>query len=104
MIYWIANILIATSSILDLVAVYRQIKKTLKSGNSKDVSTGFYATKLLKDIVLAIGLIIYANWAGFISLVPGSIAYLIAYRIVITRKPSTWKPTKLERFIGGTWY
>ncbi len=101
MIYWIANILILISSCLDLLAVYRQIKKTLRTGDSTDVSTGFYATKLLKDIVLSIGLIIYANWAGFISLVPGTIAYLIAYRIVITRKPDTWEPTKLERIIRG---
>jgi len=101
MIYWIANVLIGISSVTDLLAVYRQINKTLKCKDSGDVSTGFYATKLLKDLILAVALIIYTNWAGLIALIPGFIAYIIAYRIVIKAKPKTWHPTKLEKVIGG---
>lgn len=95
----LANVLITASVILDLLAVVRQIQKVRRCHHSSDVSTAFCSTKVLKDFILSIGLFIYQNWAGFISLIPGAIAYIILYLYVIHYKPSSWKPNKIEKAI-----
>jgi len=99
MIYWVANIFIAASSLLDIYAVYRQNKKTSRCGHSDDVSTAFYGMKLLKDILAIVALTLYSNWAGLVLLIPGFIAYGITYGNVIKHKSDQWKPNKIESAI-----
>lgn len=99
MIWWIANVLIIFSAGLDVYAVYRQITKTLTCGDSSDVSTAFFSLKISKDIIGAIALFIYANWAGLCMLVPVFFSYIIAYIIIIRHKPREWKPNAIEAHI-----
>ena len=99
MLYWIANVLILGSAVLDIYAVYRQIHKTLVSGHSKDVSTAFFGTKVAKDLLGIVALVTYQNWAGLALLIPGFIAYLVAYVIIIKHKPDCWRPNRIEKCI-----
>lgn len=99
MVYWIANVLIFTSVLMDLYAVYRQVEKTLKCGSSKDVSTAFFGTKVSKDVVGSVAVILYQNWAGLALLIPGLIAYIIAYVIIIRHKPANWEAHGIERLL-----
>jgi hypothetical protein len=101
MMYWLATILIVLGTIIDLGAVYSQILKVHHCHDSSSVSTTFCFRKVFKDLLLAGGLIVFKNWAALLAAIPVAIGYILLYWIVVKNKPKEWKPTKLEKLIGG---
>lgn len=101
MIYWVANLLLSIATIADLYAVFKLINKINLTKSSGDISTSFCFYKLMKDILLIVGLSIYMNWVGVITVIPGFIGYSYLYYLVIKYKPEGWKPNRIETIIGG---
>lgn len=101
MIYWLGNLLLSIATFVDLYAVFKLINKIKSTKSSDDISTSFCFYKLVKDVLLMVGLSIYSNWVGVLTVIPGFIAYTYLYVLVIKYKPEGWVPSRFEAYIGG---
>jgi uncharacterized protein with PQ loop repeat len=81
---------IALSFILELLSYYKQIHKTLRVKNSKQVSSSAYEVKLLKYVITIVGLVIYANWVALGLEIAALVMCMIAFIIIIKYKPKNW--------------
>jgi putative methionine-R-sulfoxide reductase with GAF domain len=88
----LVGIVCATGSILfDLASYYRQIKKTLKTKHSGQVSSTAYILKLSHYLCSIVALVLFYNWVGFFMEMAALIACLFCFVIVVRCKPKNWK-------------
>ena len=91
MSYHTIGIICVTAALtLDTLSYWKQIKKTLKTKRSSQVSSSQYIYKICKAICAMLGLAIYSNWVGFGIEVAMLIVYAISLGIVCYYKPKTW--------------
>ncbi|MGH7974786.1 MAG: hypothetical protein ACREBR_04625 [bacterium] len=86
----IGFIFVFISVFFDLYAYWKQVDKTLREKESKDVSTSFYIMKITHYICSIIALTIFANYAGLIIEAAPLIFCLITLVIVARFKPKGW--------------
>lgn len=81
---------IAIALFLDSLSYYRQIKKTLRTKRSSQVSSTSFIYKMLKAKFSMVGLALYSNWIGFGMEVFMFAVYAISLGIIIKFKPKSW--------------
>ena len=76
---------------LDSLSYYRQIKKTLKTKRSSQVSSTSFIYKMFKAKFSMIGLALWSNWVGFGMEAFMFIVYAISLGVIAKFKPRGWK-------------
>ena len=77
--------------VFDLGSYWKQIRKTLRTKHSAQVSSSSYLSKITHYLCSLTALTIYCNWAGFAMEFAAFIAFLICFYLVILYKPKGWK-------------
>lgn len=88
--YHIATLAVAMALFLDTASYWRQIRKTIKTKKSSQVSSTAFLYKIAKALCAMVGLGIYVNWVGmgmegFMLLI-----YIISLAVIIKYKPKGW--------------
>lgn len=91
MIYNIATLCIAIALFLDTLSYWRQIKKTIKTKKSSQISTTSFLYKIAKALFALIGLGICTNWVGFTMECFMLLVYAVSLYIISLYKPRGWK-------------
>jgi hypothetical protein len=86
----IATLSVAVALCLDTASYWRQIKKTLKTKKSTQVSSTSFIYKILKAKFSMVGLALYGNWVGVGMEIFMLAVYSIALAVVIKFKPKNW--------------
>jgi uncharacterized protein with PQ loop repeat len=86
----IALICIGIALFLDSLSYYRQIRKTLKTKKSSQVSSTSFIYKILKAKFSIVGLIIYSNWIGVGMELFMLFVYIVSLLVIIKFKPKNW--------------
>jgi len=81
---------VAIAILLDTMSYWRQIKKTLRTKKSAQVSSTQYLYKIAKALCAMTGLAIYLNWVGFGIEAVMLLVYIISLVVVIKYKPKRW--------------
>lgn len=91
MIKLIGSALVFASVFFDLYSYWKQISKTLREKDSKDVSSSAYLMKIGHYICSTISLSIFANWVGFGMEFAAFLMCLVTLLLVAKYKPKGWK-------------
>jgi uncharacterized protein with PQ loop repeat len=91
MIYNIATLCIAIALFLDTLSYWRQIKKTIRTKKSSQISTTSFLYKIGKAAFALIGLGICTNWVGFTMECFMALVYIVSLYIISRYKPRGWK-------------
>lgn len=91
MIKMIGCILVSASVFFDIYSYWKQITKTLREKESKDVSTSAYLMKIVHYLCSIGALIIFMNWAGLVIETVPLVCCLIVLAVVAKYKPKNWK-------------
>ena len=86
-----ATIFVAVALYLDTLSYYRQIKKTLRTKKSGQVSSTSFLYKIAKALFALAGLAIYGNFVGVGMESFMLVVYLISLGVIIRFKPRGWK-------------
>jgi len=87
----IATICVIIALYLDTLSYYRQIKKTLRTKKSSQVSSTAFLYKIAKVLFAMVGLGIYHNWVGFGMEVFMLCVYILSLWVIVKYKPKGWK-------------
>lgn len=82
---------ITVALILEVGSYYKQIKKTLRTKKSSQVSSSAYMLKVVKYLITMVGLGIYVNWVGFFMEIVSLIACGVCLWLIVYYKPKGWK-------------
>jgi hypothetical protein len=85
-----ATIAVGIALWLDTASYYRQIKKTLRTKRSSQVSSTAFLYKIAKALFAMAGLAVYHNFIGFGMELFMLLVYGISLGIVIRYKPRSW--------------
>ena len=85
-----ATLAVGVALWLDTASYYRQIKKTLRTRKSSQVSSTSFLYKIAKALFALIGLAIYKNFVGVGMELFMLIVYLISLGVIIRFKPRNW--------------
>lgn len=88
--YHIATLCVAIALWLDCLSYWRQIKKTLKTRKSSQVSSTAFLYKITKAIAALVGLAIYKNFVGMGMEIFMLVIYIVSLCIIIKFKPKGW--------------
>lgn len=88
--YHLATLLVAVALWLDTASYVRQIKKTLKTKKSSQVSSTAFLYKIAKALCALVGLGIYLNWVGFVMELFMLLIYFVSLSIIMKYKPKGW--------------
>ena len=91
MIESIATLAIAFALLLDTASYFRQIKKTLRTKKSSQVSSTSFLYKIAKAICALVGLAIYKNFVGVGMELFMLAIYVVSLGIIIRYKPKGWR-------------
>jgi uncharacterized protein with PQ loop repeat len=86
-----ATLFVAVALYLDTLSYYRQIKKTLKTRKSNQVSSTSFLYKIAKALFALTGLAIYRNFIGVGMEVFMGLVYIVSLIIVCRYKPKQWR-------------
>jgi uncharacterized protein with PQ loop repeat len=89
--YWIASALVGIALFLDTASYWRQIRKTLKTKKSSQVSTTAFLYKIAKACCAITGLAICSNFVGLGMEVFMSVVYIVSLIIIAKYKPKGWR-------------
>lgn len=89
--FQIATICVAVALWLDTLSYYRQIRKTLKSKKSSQVSSTAFLYKIGKVAFAMAGLALCSNWVGLSMEAFMLIVYVVSLWIIVKYKPKSWK-------------
>jgi len=89
--YQLATIFVAFALFLDTLSYYRQIKKTLRTKKSSQVSSTAFLYKIAKVLFAMVGLGIYKNWVGMGMEIFMLLVYIISLFVIIKHKPKNWR-------------
>lgn len=87
----IASIFVALALFLDTVSYWKQIRKTLKTRHSSQVSTSAFLYKIAKALCAMAGLAIYSNFVGMTMEVFMLGVYVVSLVVIARYKPKGWK-------------
>lgn len=90
MLYWIGTLSVGLALFLDTMSYYKQIKKTLTTKRSSQVSSSSFLYKIAKAFCALVGLAIYSNWTGVIMETFMLVVYAISLAIIARYKPKNW--------------
>jgi uncharacterized protein with PQ loop repeat len=82
---------VAIALTLDTASYWRQIKKTIRTKKSSQVSSTSFVYKIAKAISAIIGLAIYKNFVGLSMEVFMLIVYIVSLYFIAKYKPKGWK-------------
>jgi len=91
MFYEFGTVCVAAALCLDTASYWRQIKKTIKTKHSSQISTTSFLYKIGKALCALLGLAIYKNFVGVGMEIFMLVIYCISLAIVIRYKPKKWK-------------
>jgi len=91
MIKIIGCLFVSASVFFDIYSYWKQVAKTLREKESKDVSTSAYIMKIVHYICSICALVIFMNWAGLVIETVPLICCLIVLVVVARYKPRGWK-------------
>jgi uncharacterized protein with PQ loop repeat len=94
MLYNVATVCIVAALFLDTLSYYRQIRKTLRTKKSSQVSSTAFLYKIAKALFAIVGLLIYSNFVGLGMEVFMLLVYIISLYIIAKYKPKGWKLLK----------
>ena len=90
MVNLVVSICVGAALFLDTLSYYRQIKKTLQSKRSSQVSSTAFLYKIGKVAFAITGLALCSNWVGAIMEFFMLLVYVISLWIIIKHKPKSW--------------
>ena len=91
MIKTIGSILVFVAVYFDLFSYWKQIAKTLRERDSKEISSSAYLMKILHYLCSTISLAIFSNWVGFGMEFTAFIVCLFTLAVIARFKPKGWK-------------
>lgn len=91
MIKTLGAILVFVSVYFDLYSYWKQISKTIREKDSKDVSSSAYIMKIGHYLCSVTSLAIFANWVGFGMEFAAFLMCLFTLFLVAKYKPKGWK-------------
>ena len=91
MIKTIGSVLVFVAVFFDLFSYWKQIVKTLRAKDSKEVSSSAYLMKIVHYLCSVISLAIFSNWVGFGMEFAAFIFCLITLAVVAHHKPKGWR-------------
>jgi uncharacterized protein with PQ loop repeat len=94
MLYNVATVCIVAALFLDTLSYYRQIRKTLRTKKSSQVSSTAFLYKIAKALFAIVGLLIYSNFVGLGMEVFMLLVYIVSLYIIAKYKPKGWKLLK----------
>ena len=92
--YEIATLCVAIALFLDTASYWRQIKKTIRTKKSSQVSTTAFLYKIAKALFAMGGLAIYKNFVGLGMEIFMIIIYTASLAVIAHYKPRGWKLLK----------
>lgn len=90
----IASVSVAIALALDTASYWRQIKKTIRTKKSSQVSTTAFLYKIAKALFAMGGLAIYKNFVGLGMEIFMIIIYIVSLAIIAHYKPKNWSLLK----------
>jgi uncharacterized protein with PQ loop repeat len=90
MIESIASIAVASALALDTASYWRQIKKTIRTKKSSQVSSTSFLYKIAKALCALVGLSIYRNFVGVGMEIFMLVVYAVSLCVIIHFKPKGW--------------
>lgn len=75
---------------LDTLSYYRQVKKTLITKKSSQISSTSFLYKIAKAICALGGLAVFSNWTGVLMECFMLLVYIVTLGVVIKYKPRGW--------------
>ena len=88
--YQIATLSVGIALFLDSMSYYKQIKKTLRTKKSSQVSSSSFLYKIAKALFAAVGLAIYNNRVGLGMEAFMLVIYIISLGVIAHFKPKGW--------------
>jgi hypothetical protein len=82
---------VAIALALDSASYWRQIAKIIRTKRSKDVSSTSFIYKILKAVIAAVGLLSFANYAGFVMELVMLCVYVFSLVVICKFKPRGWR-------------
>jgi len=76
---------------LDTISYWKQIRKTLKTKRSSQVSSSQYLYKIGKAFCALVGLALYLNWVGVVMEIFMMCIYIISLIVICRYKPQGWR-------------
>lgn len=89
--HWIGPLCVGFALFLDTMSYWKQIRKTLKTKHSSQVSTSAYLYKIGKAVLAMVGLSVYTNWVGFAMEGFMLVVYAVSLWVICRYKPKGWK-------------
>ena len=88
---FIIGICIGLASILEVMSYWKQITKTCREHDSKEVSSSSYFLKLWKYFFALIALVLAHNWVGVALEVVALIMCAATTFTIVRHKPKGWR-------------
>jgi hypothetical protein len=86
-----ATLAVGVALWLDTASYYRQIKKTLRTKKSSQVSSTAFLYKIAKALFATAGLAVYHNFVGMGMEIFMLLIYSISLGVIVRFKPRGWK-------------
>jgi len=90
MLEFVGLFLIGVALFLDTLSYYRQVKKTLITKKSNQISSTSFLYKIAKAVCALGGLAIFSNWKGVLMECFMLIIYVVTLGVIIKFKPKGW--------------
>jgi len=90
MVHLIAILCVGGALYLDTMSYWRQIRKTVRTKRSTQVSSTQYLYKIGKAVCALVGLGIYMNWVGVIMECFMLCIYILSLVVIARYKPKGW--------------
>jgi membrane protein YdbS with pleckstrin-like domain len=91
MVFHLATLSVAVALFLDTASYWRQIKKTIKTKRSSQISTTAFLYKIGKAVCALLGLSIYKNWVGVGMELFMVLVYIVSLYVIARYKPRGWE-------------
>jgi hypothetical protein len=90
MIKYMGLFCVGMALFLDVMSYWKQIRKTVKTRKSAQVSSSSYLYKIAKAVFAMVGLCVYGNWVGFGMELFMLAVYAVSLGIIAHFKPKGW--------------
>jgi hypothetical protein len=86
----LGTVLVTTAVILNVGNYYKQMRKTVLTKHSTQVSTSAYMMNIGHYICSVAALAIFSNWVGCIEEATAGLACFVTFLLVVKYKPKRW--------------
>jgi len=86
----VITLFVGLALVLDTVSYYRQIRKTLKTKHSSQVSSSAFLYKIAKALCAMVGLAICSNYVGLGMEAFMVLVYVVSLAVIVRYKPKGW--------------